>query len=93
MFQLISATWERVYPQDEFEAPGWIRHEPINLLIKPQWANTTSRADTAAAMDMDADEDEEEPADEVISEGYTPPTSEPSWAKRLKNKMKALFCM
>ena len=44
-------------------------------------------------MDVDADEDEEEPADEVSSEGYTPPTSEPSWAKRLKNKMKTLFCM
>ena len=93
LFQLISATWERVYPQDEFEAPGWIRHEPINLRIKPQWANTTSRADTAAAMDVDADEDEEEAADEDSSEGYIPPTSEPSWAKRLKNKMKMLFCM
>ena len=55
MFQLISTTWERVYPQDEFEAPGWIRHEPINLRIKSLWANTTSRADTAAAMDMDAE--------------------------------------
>ena len=44
-------------------------------------------------MDVDADEDVEEPADEVSSEDYTPPTSEPSWAKRLKNKMKTLFCM
>ena len=44
-------------------------------------------------MDVDADEDEEELADEDSSEGYIPPTSEPSWAKRLKNKMKALFCM
>ena len=44
-------------------------------------------------MDVDADEDEEEAADEDSSEGYIPPTSEPSWAKRLKNKMKAMFCM
>ena len=45
-------------------------------------------------MDMDADEEEEEEAaDEDSSEGYIPPTSEPSWAKRLKNKMKMLFCM
>ena len=44
-------------------------------------------------MDVDADEDEEEATDEDSSEGYIPPTSEPSWAKRLKNKMKVLFCM
>ena len=42
-------------------------------------------------MDVDADEDEEEAADEDSSEGYIPPTSEPSWAKQLKNKMKAMF--
>ena len=44
-------------------------------------------------MDVDANEDEEEEVDEDNSEGFIPPTSEPSWAKRLKNKMKALFCM
>ena len=44
-------------------------------------------------MDVDTDEDEEEAADEDISKGYIPPTSEPSWAKQLKNKMKMLFCM
>ena len=44
-------------------------------------------------MNVDADEDEEETVDEDNSEGYIPPTSEPSWAKRLKNKMKTLFCM
>ena len=44
-------------------------------------------------MDVDADEDEEEAEDEVSSEGFIPPTSEPSWAKRLKNKMKTLFYM
>ena len=90
---MISATWEELYPQEEFEAPGWIRHESIRLRVKTQWANTTSRAEAAAAMDVDADEDAEEAADEVSSEGFIPPTSEPSWAKRLKNKMKNLFCM
>ena len=44
-------------------------------------------------MDVDADEDEEEIVDEDNSEGFIPPTSEPSRAKRLKNNMKALFCM
>ena len=41
-------------------------------------------------MDVDADEDEEESADEDSSGGFIPPTSEPSWAKRLKNKKKVL---
>ena len=79
LFHLISASWEKLFPQDEFEAPSWIRHEHINLRVKTQWANTTSRADAAATMDVDADEDEEEAADEDNSEGYIPPTSEPSW--------------
>ena len=43
-------------------------------------------------MDVDEDEFEEEEAEDS-SEGYTPPSAEPSWAKKLKAKMKALFCM
>ena len=42
---------------------------------------------------MDEDEIEEEDADEDSSAGYSPSSSEPSWAKKLKNKMKALFYM
>lgn len=44
-------------------------------------------------MDVDEDEIEQEDADEDSSTGYSPSSSEPSWAKKLKNKMKALFCM
>ena len=44
-------------------------------------------------MDVDEDDIEEEDADEDSSAGYSPSSSEPSWAKKLKNKMKALFCM
>ena len=44
-------------------------------------------------MDVDEDEIEEEEVDEDSSEGYSPSSSEPSWANKLKNKMKALFCM
>ena len=42
---------------------------------------------------MDEDEFEEEEAAEDSYEGYTPPSTEPTWAKKLKAKMKALFCM
>ena len=44
-------------------------------------------------MDVHEDEIEEEEADEGSSNGYTPPSTEPTWAKKLKNKMKAMFCM
>ena len=44
-------------------------------------------------MDVDEDEIEEEEADEDNSAGYAPPSTEPSWAKKLKAKMKTLFCM
>ena len=91
---LISRTWEKLLPNDEFLAPAWICHDPIWLHIKPQWTNTTTRAEAAAAqMDVDADEVEEEDADEDSSAGYSPSSSEPSCDKKLKNKMKALFCM
>ena len=49
LFLLISKTWEKLYPDDEFLAPDWTRHEPIKLCIKTQWANTTTRAEAAAA--------------------------------------------
>ena len=44
-------------------------------------------------MDVGEDEIEEEEADEDSFDGYTPPSTEPSWAKKLKAKMKKLFCM
>ena len=80
LFHLISKTWEKLYPNDEFEAPGWIRHDPIKLRIKSQWANTTTTAE-AAKMDVDEEEIEEEEADEDRSAGYTPPSAEPSWRR------------
>ena len=43
-------------------------------------------------MDVDDDEIEEEEAEDS-SEGHAPPSAEPSWAKKLKAKMKALFYM
>ena len=47
----------------------------------------------AAKRAADEEEIEEEDADEDSSAGYAPPSTEPSWAKKLKAKMKALFCM
>ena len=56
-------------------------------------ANTTTRAEAEAArMDVDDDEIGEEGAEDS-SEGYVSPSTEPSWAKKLKAKVKALFRM
>jgi len=27
----ISKTWEKLYPDEDFSAPNWVRHEPIKL--------------------------------------------------------------
>ena len=91
LFHLISTTWERLFPQDEFEAPGWIRHESVRLRIKPHWANTTTFAEAA----RQAVDEEELGREEVAADrsAFSPPSDEPSWAKKLKNKMKRLFCM
>ena len=45
LFLLLSTTWEKMYPGDEFLAPDWIRHESISLRVKPNWANTTTRGE------------------------------------------------
>ena len=56
---------------ETYQAPDWIRHDPIRLRIKPQWANTTTRAEAEAArMEVDEDEIEEGDADEDSSAGY-----------------------
>ena len=82
-----------MYLEEDFSAPNWVRHEPIKLRQKNKWANTTTRAEAEAArMNVDEDKFEEEEAEDS-SAGYAPPSTKPSWAKKLKAKMKALFCM
>ena len=94
LHHLISKTWDKMFPEEEFSAPNWIRHEPIKLRQENKWANTTTRAEAEAArMNVDEDEVEEEEEVEDSSVGYAPPSTEPSWAKKLKAKMKTLFCM
>ena len=95
LFLLISKTWEKMYPTEEFLAPDWIRHEPICLRVKPNWANTATRAEASAARAAAVDEDAAG-AEDVAGGRSARPTqsdSRPSWAKRLTDKMKSLFCM
>ena len=66
LFLLISKTWEKMFPADEFLAPDWVRHGPIYLRIKSNWANTTTRAEATAAR---AAVDEEDAGAEDVAEG------------------------
>ena len=91
LFLLISKTWEKMYPAEEFLAPDWIRHEPICLRVKPNWANTATRAEASAARAAAVDEDVD--GAEGRSARPSQSDSRPSWAKKLKDKMKSLFCM
>ena len=94
LFLLISKTWEKLFSGDEFLAPDWIRHESIRLRVKPKWANTTTRAEaTIAQRVVDGEEAEAEDTGEDRAVGFAPRSSEPSWAKKLKDNMKTLFCM
>ena len=91
---LILKMWEKLYPEGDFSAPNLVRHEPIKLRQKNKWANTTTRVEAEAARkNVDEDEVEEEEEDEDSSAGYAPPSTKLSWAKKLKEKMKTLFCM
>ena len=91
---LILKTWDKMFPEEDFSAPNWIHHEPIKLCLKNKWANTTTKAEAnAERMNVDEDEVEEEEEAEDSSAGYAPPSIESSWAKKLKTKMKKLFCM
>ena len=57
-----------MFPADEFLAPDWVRHEPICLRIKPNWANTTTRTEATAARTA---VDEEDAGAEDVVEGRT----------------------
>ena len=74
-----------MFTEEDFSAPSWTRHEPIKLRQKNKWANTTTRAEAEAAR-MNVDEEEIEEEAEDSSDGYSPPCTEPSWAKKLKER-------
>jgi hypothetical protein len=90
----IQKTWEKLFPGEDFHAPNWIHHEPIRLRQKYKWANTITRAEAEAArMEVDEDEIAEEEEDEDSQEEYEPTSAGSSWVKKLKDRMKTLFCM
>lgn len=90
LYYFIKTKWSESFPRVPFPAAiGCISHELIKLRQKDKWANTSSR--TAERMETEqeavAAEDEGGPAT------HTRSSAEPSWAKKLKDQMRTLFCM
>ena len=87
---LIEKAWGHVYPRVMLETRDLISHEIKRLRKKDNWgtpAPKTGGPSTAAAMEIESGADADDDDD------YEPSGAEPSWAKKLKLKMKKLFCM
>ena len=85
---LIEKAWARVYPNVVLETGELITHEIKRLRKKENWGTSAPRSGIlpgAADMETKADADDDD--------DYEPSGAEPSWAKKLKRKMKKLFCM
>ena len=66
-----------------------VSHE-IKRLRKDSWGTSVPKSgvpSSAAAMETEGE------ADTGVDHDYVPSEAEPSWAKKLKLKMKKLFCM
>ena len=69
-----------------------VSHDIKRLRKKDNWgtqAPKTGVPSSATAMETE----EETGADDDDDDDYMPSEAEPSWAKKLKSKMKKLFCM
>ena len=85
---LIEKAWEHTYPGIVLETGKLISHEVKHLRKKENWGTSVLKTEIPSG----ADEVEAE-ADADDDEDYVPSGAEPSWAKKLKRKMKKLFCM
>ena len=88
---LIEKAWERVYPQAILETGELVSHDAKRLRKKNNWGTQAPR--TGVPSSATAMETEEETGAEDDDDDYVPSEAEPSWAKKLKLKMKKLFCM
>ena len=77
-------TWAFTYPDELFVTGDLISHEIVRLRQKENWGTPVSEMETP--MDEDVVDDDDDP-------DYEPARVEPSWSKKLKLKMKKLFCM
>ena len=87
---LIEKAWARVYPKVVMETGDLVSHEIKRLRKKENWGTSAPRSGIpsgAADMETEVEADADGDAD------YEPSGVEPSWAKKIKRKMKKLFFM
>ena len=87
---LIERAWRHTYPEEQLETRELVSHEIKRLRKKDNWGTQAPRSD-APPSEADMESEDEVEADK--DEDYEPSGVEPSWAKRIKFKMKNLFCM
>ena len=87
LMQLIEDTWAAKFPDEELVTDNMVSHDTIELRQKEKWSSSTPAPPVQETVLSD-DEEEDDDGPE-----YVPPSEEPSWAKKLKEKMKRLFCL
>jgi len=86
LFAYIRQKWQDTYPQEElYIQDDSIVHDSVKLRVKDKWANPST-----SSQHMDTDT--ETPADRGTASQSRSSTM-PSWAIKLQDKMKTLFCM
>ncbi len=86
LFAYIRQRWHDVYFIEEFHLQAdYFVHDPIRLRIKDKWANPST-----SSQHMDTDT---ETAADRGTASQSRSSAMPSWAIKLQDKMKTLFCM
>ena len=87
---LIEKAWAHVYPRVLLETGDLVSHEIKRLRKKDNWGTSVPKSGVPSSADTMETEGK---ADTGVDHDYVPSEAEPSWAKKLKLKMKKLFCM
>ena len=84
LMQLIEDSWKSAYPDEELVIWELVSHDVIQQRQKEKWGTPTHVPPKIETLGTESEE----------SEGSEfAPSTEPSWAKKLKEKMKQLFCI
>ena len=90
---LIEKAWARVYPQVMLETGELVSHDIKRLRNKDNWGTQAPKTGVPSSATAMETEEETGVDDDDDDDDYMPSEAEPSWAKKLKSKMKKLFCM
>ena len=90
---LIEKAWAHVYPKVMLETGELVSHDIKRLRKKDNWGTQAPKSGVPSSATAMETEEETGAEAEDDDDDYVPSEAEPSWAKKLKLKMKKLFCM